>query len=740
MPSGGTYTGSYQVTYNANGGSVSPTSAWADAGASVTLPIPTRSGYTFNGWYTAASGGTKVGNADASYTPTGNITLYAHWTTEGVFIGIISFAGDASDLTGGAPILLDASGKETLIRYLNSDYTIASQSGTALFYAVHKALANLKSNEAHYPENLDSVNMITFTDGLDNGSFMASNTAPIEGQSELASDAYLTYVQGQIASRQIAGKPVTAFSAGIRGNDVSDTAKFESNLAGIASPDNSSNLTNFSELQTKFEAIANGLNTITNTGTTFTVVTPGLSPGEIVRMAFDVTGDSPTAAAASTKYIQGTIGYSGGTYSLGNITYAGGLGSSEAAGPVSGTMNGTEVNFVFTNISGYEDAERYLVKQWIKSSEASPWQINSEYEVGSGIDITVERRSAIIYLVLDASTSLDTTQIGQIREASIAFIDSLYGRSAAPAAPAAPGLTVEDGILTVSWNSVSYADSYKVYYSASSTAPSSPAQSGVTGTTTTIPGLSNDTQYYVWVQATNSGGDSALSQAALTWTSCFYEADSAETFARAISSISARGSGTHTITVTGDFTSSSVAFSGGKNQIITIKGDSTARVIANGGNSAFLTVPSGTTLILDNNITLDGNAKAYSVVSVSGDGTLRMNNGATISNAKASGVQVTGTNVSGTYVGGTFIMSGGTISGNTDTTSYSSGGGVCVYYMPGGGGTFRKSGGGTIDDTNSAPAGKVVSFVNGSNKRRNTAVGPNDDLDSAKDGSAGGWE
>lgn len=47
---------------------------------SVTLPTPTRTGYIFAGWYNASSGGTKIGDAKASYTPTANITLYAHWT------------------------------------------------------------------------------------------------------------------------------------------------------------------------------------------------------------------------------------------------------------------------------------------------------------------------------------------------------------------------------------------------------------------------------------------------------------------------------------------------------------------------------------------------------------------------------------------------------------------------------------------------------------------------------------
>ena len=113
----------YKVTYDANGGSCSTTSATAarttkytfyrwntksdgsgtayNAGASytanaaatlyatwtsstttsaVTLPTPSRTGYAFDGWYTAASGGTRVGGAGGSYTPTGAVTLHAHWT------------------------------------------------------------------------------------------------------------------------------------------------------------------------------------------------------------------------------------------------------------------------------------------------------------------------------------------------------------------------------------------------------------------------------------------------------------------------------------------------------------------------------------------------------------------------------------------------------------------------------------------------------------------------------------
>lgn len=48
-------------------------------GANLNLPSPSRPGFDFSGWYTAASGGTSVGNG-SSYMPSGDTTLYAHWT------------------------------------------------------------------------------------------------------------------------------------------------------------------------------------------------------------------------------------------------------------------------------------------------------------------------------------------------------------------------------------------------------------------------------------------------------------------------------------------------------------------------------------------------------------------------------------------------------------------------------------------------------------------------------------
>lgn len=75
------------TSYNAGGSYTDDTTrtlyarySYATATAAVTLPTPTRSGYAFKGWYTAETGGTKIGGGGASYTPSADITLHAQWT------------------------------------------------------------------------------------------------------------------------------------------------------------------------------------------------------------------------------------------------------------------------------------------------------------------------------------------------------------------------------------------------------------------------------------------------------------------------------------------------------------------------------------------------------------------------------------------------------------------------------------------------------------------------------------
>jgi hypothetical protein len=71
--------------------------------------------------------------------------------------------------------------------------------------------------------------------------------------------------------------------------------------------------------------------------------------------------------------------------------------------------------------------------------------------------------------------------------------------------PGAPNLIASSGSLAVIWGTVSNATSYNVYCNTEETPPISPTKT-VTGISTTITGLINDTRYYVWIESANAGG------------------------------------------------------------------------------------------------------------------------------------------------------------------------------------------------------------------------------------------
>lgn len=69
----------YTLTFDANGGTCTEKSRSVAYGSKYgTLPTPTRSGYTFKGWFTTANGTIKV--TEANIMGTSNVTVYAQWT------------------------------------------------------------------------------------------------------------------------------------------------------------------------------------------------------------------------------------------------------------------------------------------------------------------------------------------------------------------------------------------------------------------------------------------------------------------------------------------------------------------------------------------------------------------------------------------------------------------------------------------------------------------------------------
>ena len=69
------------LVYNANGGTISPSYKSVLVGESYgTLPVPTRSGHSFVGWFTLPSGGTQVTSA-TTMPASGIAIIHAHWSS-----------------------------------------------------------------------------------------------------------------------------------------------------------------------------------------------------------------------------------------------------------------------------------------------------------------------------------------------------------------------------------------------------------------------------------------------------------------------------------------------------------------------------------------------------------------------------------------------------------------------------------------------------------------------------------
>lgn len=73
----------YTVTYNANGGSGGGSATFTAGSITLSATTPTRSGFTFNGWYDAPSGDYVYSVTSDTYwsPPSRNITMYARWSS-----------------------------------------------------------------------------------------------------------------------------------------------------------------------------------------------------------------------------------------------------------------------------------------------------------------------------------------------------------------------------------------------------------------------------------------------------------------------------------------------------------------------------------------------------------------------------------------------------------------------------------------------------------------------------------
>lgn len=348
---------------------------------------------------------TVNGNSSELSATTAIATITSSDLESGIYLGVMSFN---QGLYSQPISILNETTKPTYDAFIDA---MTMKNGTLLYYSVDQAINTMQS--VPLPSDISTAAIVTFTDGLDQGSMMMD--VPYNDNTE-----YLDALNRRIMNETVNGKPITAYSIGIRGQDVADVTMFRNNLTKLASSaNNATEVSSMAEVNAKFKEIAEQLSQ-SNYIQTINLTIPGVSNGTLIRFTFD----NVNSAEKSTLYIEGTFNLS--TRSLENVKYEGMTSTSGTV--IKGTVDGIFVSFTFEGIHTENNKliDSKFTDEWTYIASNSTWQINSEFDKTENSDIVTERSSAVIMLVLDCSSSLSNDFVKAQTNAKD-FINSLYG-------------------------------------------------------------------------------------------------------------------------------------------------------------------------------------------------------------------------------------------------------------------------------------------------------------------------
>jgi len=327
---------------------------------------------------------------------------------EGLYLGIVGFNSELYTMPLG---LLNQNTKGNFEKFVDN---LSMQNGTILYHAVHTGLSDLA--HAKIPDNLINVSVVTFTDGLDQGSYVL-------GGYNSGTD-YLNDVNTSIMNGLVGGQNISAYSIGVRGSDVSDIEAFRNNLNKLSNdPENNVfEVNDMNEASEKFAQIAQQLYN-QSTFYNVTLKLPAQEPNTRIRFTFDnVNNDANT----SQRYIEGTYIRNNGEGQLTDIHYEG--MECQSGYTVTASSVGIFDVFSFRNLTdaeGHQVGTDY-VKQWNLLEPSLQWQYNSEFTPSGNTEIVNEYKSAMIMLVLDCSSSLGNDFVN-MKIAAKSFIETLSG-------------------------------------------------------------------------------------------------------------------------------------------------------------------------------------------------------------------------------------------------------------------------------------------------------------------------
>lgn len=333
-----------------------------------------------------------------------------HTQTGCMYVGITGFNSELYHFTGNPNRRYEILNQYSLNQYTSFVHNLRTAKNTSLFWAVEDNLNHLK--QCSFPSDISNISIVTFTDGLENGS--GNFDAKFLDLADY--DKNLDLLNTKIGNTSVQNVKLTAYTVGVKGNDVSNETRFDNTLVKLSSGAGYSNNVNMGSLNETFQGIANDLYK-QNSKPNLTVAVPPQVRTE--RIIFD-----NKSAEQSKIYIEATkLKESPTTYS--NIKYVG--CKSESGTTVKGHKNSEgSVVFTFENFVDENGNNIQFSKTALYYYDGSGWAIDSEYDGEKGAKTEEIHKSAAVMLILDCSSSLDeNNNFAKVQDAAINFLNVL---------------------------------------------------------------------------------------------------------------------------------------------------------------------------------------------------------------------------------------------------------------------------------------------------------------------------
>jgi hypothetical protein len=360
-----------------------------------------------------------------------------HPTPAGIYVGIISFSSDVIDITKttneageeiGALVPIDSfSRTDALLQQFTTNYKLSPNNGTALYYAFHKAIVNIVDNlnAKKVPADITSIHIITLTDGKDNASanpalknLEASRPEYRIAKSERLNNHYPQFLERIVRSlpnANIEGIPLKAWLVNLS-PDLGDEE-----LKSISNTQDEHHIVKIEDVKNFFGAVAKELDTIERR-TTLTVTLPSFFNGAEVAIRIKANG--------ITEFIRGAIRFTRDrpcfvvdrTLSTPNLYIDADSDNSPLFESSQTGDNDYAYKFILNkNLLPDTDVSVLLNKD-------GAWREDTEFIKDFNYNPFVERKSALVYFVLDSSKSL-SGDIDIIRDAARETIEELYRKN-----------------------------------------------------------------------------------------------------------------------------------------------------------------------------------------------------------------------------------------------------------------------------------------------------------------------